>query len=138
MAKRNDGELDLEQLEESRIHSVSLGRYFATWAALTLLTFATFGLSRLQLGPYSVVIALVIAVIKSALVVLYFMHLSHERGSIPFAIATGVTLLIVLVGLAVADLANRFPLSVPGSSASASVLLRGPRGRPEQKPWVRR
>ena len=53
--------------------------YILVWAALVVLTAATYGISYLDLGIYNAVAALVIASVKASLVALFFMHLKGEK-----------------------------------------------------------
>jgi cytochrome c oxidase subunit IV len=109
-----------ETSEEERIRSTHFGRYLGTWFALSALTFATFGLSHVHLGPFSIVVALAIAVIKSLLVILFFMHMWDERGTIPLALAVSFAFLTILTSLTMADVHTRFRPSVPGSTMKAT------------------
>jgi len=99
--------------EEERIKRASLGRYLGTWIALTALTFTTFGLSHVHLGPFSVALALAIAVVKSLLVVLFFMHMWDERGTIPLALGVSFVFITILISLTMTDVHTRFAPSVP-------------------------
>jgi len=60
-------------------HVVSLKILLAVFAALTVLTLITVEASRFDFGEFNLVVALVIAVIKATLVVLFFMHLFWDR-----------------------------------------------------------
>jgi cytochrome c oxidase subunit 4 len=119
--KRDDERDRLAHREERRIRQASFGRYLGTWIALTVLTFATFGLSHVHLGPFSVVVAMIIAVAKSLLVLLFFMHLWEERGAIPLTLAIAFSLLTLLIGLSIADVQTRFPPAVPRGGPEAGV-----------------
>ncbi len=64
--------------------------YFTVWAALMCLTVTTAGLSYIDLGAFSIVVALLIATIKGSLVVLFFMHVKY--------LDVKATLLVILAG----------------------------------------
>lgn len=83
-------------------------RYLLTWLTLLALATTTFGLAHLDLGPARVPTALAIAGAKATLIVLFFMGLSRERGSIPIAVGLWLALLIILVALTAADVATRW------------------------------
>lgn len=87
-------------------------------AALLVLWAASFGLSYVPLGGAALPVALAIAAAKAGLVLLFFMELVREPATIRLAFATGVVLLAVLIGLAVADVGtrDRAPLVVPGAT----------------------
>jgi len=76
-------------------HIVPVGVLAVTLAALLGLTFLTVAATWADLGALSLWVALLIAVTKATLVVLYFMHLRYER---PFnAIVLICALLFVMV-----------------------------------------
>ena len=52
--------------------------YVGIWAALMVLTLTTVLASFAELGPFNIVVALLIATIKGTLVVLFFMHLRYS------------------------------------------------------------
>jgi cytochrome c oxidase subunit 4 len=88
-------------------------RYLLVWIALLALTLLSFLLSRAHLGSTDIAVALIIAFAKTALVLLFFMHLVEERFSIvviPFVAAGFIAL---LVGLTVTDVVTRvtFPVA---------------------------
>lgn len=60
-------------------HVVSFKILFNVFAALCVLTAITVGASYVNFGELNLVVALVIAVIKASLVVLYFMHLRWDK-----------------------------------------------------------
>ena len=76
-------------------HIVPVGVLAATLTTLLVLTFLTVAATWVELGALNLWIALLIAVTKATLVVLYFMHLRYER---PFnAIVLICALLFVMV-----------------------------------------
>jgi cytochrome c oxidase subunit IV len=89
------------------------GRYLACWLALLLLTGLTFALSTVDLGGWSLALALTIAVTKGSIVALFFMHLWDHVGAIRLVLATAVLFVAVLSALVVADVLTRFPLALP-------------------------
>jgi cytochrome c oxidase subunit 4 len=102
--------------EFADVQRVSLGGYIAVWIVLSVLTIATFLLSRIDMGPWSLVIAMTIAIIKAALVVLFFMHLFYARGTTWFSFIVAVGFVLVLIGGAVADVTNRFEPARPDAA----------------------
>jgi cytochrome c oxidase subunit 4 len=82
-------------------------RYHATFAGLIVLTTLTLALSFLHLGAASIPVALTIAVVKSTLILLFFMHLTEQRVSNWVAFVTAVLLVSTLVGLVLLDVASR-------------------------------
>ncbi len=52
--------------------------YYTVFAVLMILTFLTTGIAFIDLGFFSPVVALTIAIAKASLVVLFFMHLRYS------------------------------------------------------------
>jgi cytochrome c oxidase subunit 4 len=59
-------------------HASSVQFYGAILGALFVLTITTYGLSLFHLGALNLALAIVIATVKSALVVTFFMHLKDD------------------------------------------------------------
>lgn len=88
-------------------HAASYGVYVATWGALMALTVLTFGISMLDLKHLTVLAALMIAAVKGSLVLLYFMHVRHERPLFLYMfLAVGLTY-AVFIGLTFVDYWSR-------------------------------
>jgi len=60
-------------------HVVPLKILLAVFGALTVLTVITVAASYVDFGDFNLVVALIIAVIKASLVVLFFMHLFWDK-----------------------------------------------------------
>jgi len=60
-------------------HVVSLGILLKVFGALIVLTVITVAASTVNFGELNLVVAMVIAVIKASLVVLFFMHLIWDK-----------------------------------------------------------
>jgi caa(3)-type oxidase subunit IV len=115
---------------EAEHGDLSPARYALIYLGLLILTLATYLLSRLSLGTWSLVIALVIAVTKASLVVLFFMQLWQHRGSARLVLATALIWLLLLTFFVVADVRTRFPLTNP----SENPMLDGPGWAPPSSP----
>lgn len=115
---------------ETEHGDLSPARYALIYFCLLILTVATYLLSRLSLGTWSLVIALVIAIAKSSLVVLFFMQLWQHRGSVRLALATALIWLLLLTFFVVADVRTRFPLTNP----TQNPILDGPVWAPPEPP----
>lgn len=59
-------------------HQASLVSYFAIFFALMILTAITVWISRIDLGAMNTLVAMVVAIIKALLVILWFMHVIHS------------------------------------------------------------
>jgi cytochrome c oxidase subunit 4 len=87
--------------------SITPKTYYYTFAALMVLLALTIGFSYIELGIFSLLIALTIALIKAVLVVLYFMHVRHGNRLIWVFIAAGIVWLTILMGLTASDYLTR-------------------------------
>ena len=82
-------------------------RYVAVWIALLLLTALSWLLSRAHLGSTDIAVALVIATVKTLLVVIFFMHLAEARFSVVMIPCVAVFFIGLLLGLTAVDVATR-------------------------------
>ncbi len=110
--------------------------YVLTFAALILLTFLTFGLSYLDLGAWSIVIAMVIATTKSALIALFFMHLVNHRVANRLAFAVAVGLAIFFIGISLLDVRTRDLASPEQARLNAIEAGGGAVGEPPPPPRI--
>jgi cytochrome c oxidase subunit IV len=90
-------------------HLVPLRVYFTIFALLMILTAVTVGVSYIDLGPMNSVVAIVIAVVKMLLVVLYFMHVRYSTRLTWVVVAGGFFWLCLLLLMTLADYATRGP-----------------------------
>ena len=81
--------------------------YVVVWAVLTVLTFTTWAVAQIDLGPFNTVIALAIAFVKAGMVVWFFMDLRDENPLTKLYAAGGIFWLILLIGLTLADYLTR-------------------------------
>ena len=96
-------------------HVVSRKTYIVVWVALMALMVLTAGLSRIDLGEWSTVVAMVIAVIKALLVILFFMHVRYEDQKITWVVViAGFFWLGILLALSMTDYLIRGYLGVAG------------------------
>jgi cytochrome c oxidase subunit 4 len=96
-------------------HIVSRKTYIVVWVALMALMILTAGLSRIDLGEWSTVVALAIAAIKALLVVLFFMHVRYESQKMAWVfVVAGFFWLGILMALTMTDYLSRGSLGVVG------------------------
>ena len=87
--------------------TITIKTYLIVWVALLVLLLATVGVSYLNLGPWGIAIAFVIATVKALLILLYFMHVRYSsRLTLIFASAAFLWLAI-MIGLIVSDYMSR-------------------------------
>jgi cytochrome c oxidase subunit IV len=104
-------------------HKVTAWRYVAVWGGLCALTFATFALHEVigRREPLSLIVAMTIALVKSALVALFFMELWEHRGANRLVLAISIAFVLLLMGLSIADVQTRYPLAVPPRDVPAQA-----------------
>jgi cytochrome c oxidase subunit 4 len=90
-------------------HLVPLRVYFTIFGLLMALTAITVSVSYLDLGPLNTVVAIVIAVTKMMLVVLYFMHVRYSSRLTWAVVAGGFFWLALLLFMTLADYITRGP-----------------------------
>ena len=88
-------------------HITSIKVYLAVFFALMILTAVTVGVAFINLGPFSDIVALIIAVIKASLVVLFFMHVLHSRRMTKITVVSSFFWLLILFGLTLSDYVTR-------------------------------
>jgi cytochrome c oxidase subunit 4 len=92
----------------------SVKTYAWVWIILLFLTALTTAVAHVDLGAFSVVVALTIAVVKMLLVALFFMHLRHSNQLTKLVVLGGLLWLALLIMLTLADVFSRGWLGVPG------------------------
>ncbi len=95
------------QHEDEYTHVVPASIYVGIWAALMVLTLTTVLASFAELGPFNIVVALVIATIKGSLVVLFFMHLRYSPKLTMVAVIAALFWLFIMFSLTMTDYLSR-------------------------------
>ena len=95
-------------------HADPLKTYTLVFVGLLILTAATTAVAFIDLGPFNIVMALLIATVKMLLVALFFMHLRHSTILMKVVIGGGLLWLGILLVLSLADFGTRGWLPVPG------------------------
>ncbi len=96
-------------------HITSQKTYLLVWVALMVLMVLTAGLSRIDLGQWSTVVALAIAVVKALLVLLFFMHVRYQGKTITWIVVlAGFFWLGILIALTMTDYLTRGNIGVAG------------------------
>ncbi len=91
----------------SQHHVIPLKTYFKVAGALIALTFLTIICHQLHLGPLAGPVAFLIAAIKAALVLLYFMHLKYDNMQNRAIFGSGLFFLALLIGFSALDIWTR-------------------------------
>lgn len=96
-------------------HVPSRKMYFLVFAALLVLTLATWWVAQIDLGWANDIVALTIAVTKALLVILFFMHVRHSTRLTALTALGGFFWLALLIFLTLNDYLTRgVLLEVPG------------------------
>jgi cytochrome c oxidase subunit 4 len=95
-------------------HIDSARTYFIVWALLIFATVLTTAVAFVDLGFFSVVVALVIACCKMLLVVLFFMHARFSSQLTKLTLFAGVLWLLILLSMISLDFMTRPWMGVPG------------------------
>jgi len=104
-----------------RPHADSLTTYLVIFVLLMLLLVATIAIASFDLGRLNIVAALLIAVVKALLVILFFMHVRHNPKITWAFVAAGFFWLGILLTLTFTDYASR---TRPVPNSTSQVTLR--------------
>lgn len=77
------------------------------WAALIVLTGTTSAVSYIELGPWNIVVALLIAVTKASLVVWIFMGVRYTTSLTKLFVIAGLVWLSILISITISDYHSR-------------------------------
>ncbi len=94
--------------------AVSRKTYMFTWLGLLGLTLLTTLVGFMNMGPFSMVIAVAIATMKAALIAGFFMHALYEKNLVRVILAGGVIWFLILVSMTMTDYITRGWLPWPG------------------------
>lgn len=88
-------------------HVMPKKMYFFVFAALIALTLITTVVATFNLGPLNIVAALLIALCKASLVVLFFMHLKWSTRLTRIVAVAALFWLVLLIALTLSDYTTR-------------------------------
>ncbi len=81
--------------------------YLKIFAALIVLTAITVGTAYVDFGVFNIIITIVIAGVKTALILLFFMHLRHSMNLVKIFAGAGFLWLVLLLGILMSDYLTR-------------------------------
>ena len=110
--------------------------YLAVFIGLLILTFVTVWIAGFDFGPFNMPVAMLVAVSKASLVVLYFMNIKHDHDRLNGVIfLMGLFFLIVFIGPTMWDAFTRDAVDPLRAKVSTPSLQQRPAaGAPEQQP----
>ncbi len=88
-------------------HITGYGVYILVWVALLALTSLTVSIAGIDLGQYTLFVALTIAAIKSYLVISIFMHIKFDDPIFKLFIIVSILTLFVIFALTFVDYSFR-------------------------------
>ena len=88
-------------------HAIGYGTYIMVWLGLVALTAVTVSVAGFEFGGVTIIIALLIAAVKSLLVGNYFMHLKFEKVIFKVFIAVCLVTFLIMIILTFSDLSFR-------------------------------
>ena len=91
------------RIPESAPQVGSIRTYGLVWGALLVLLGVTIAVARLHITSLSVVVNLLIATAKAALVLLFFMHLREEGRFLKIMLGVALAALTVIISLTFSD-----------------------------------
>jgi cytochrome c oxidase subunit IV len=88
-------------------HVAPVSLYVGIWATLMVFTGLTVFAASVELGIFNIVVALLIATIKGALVVLFFMHLRYSTKLTMMTVVAALFWLLIMFSLSMTDYLTR-------------------------------
>ena len=98
----------------SHEHIVPVKVYLAVFFSLMVGTFITWKVAYIDLGPFNIVVALAIAIMKASLVILFFMHVKYSTKLTKAIVASGFFFMLIMVFFTMSDILSRDWIGVPG------------------------
>ena len=77
------------------------------WLTLTIMTIVTFEVSKIEMGEWNIVVALLIAFFKMMLVVLIFMNVKADSPLTKLFVGAGFFWMVLLLGQVAIDYISR-------------------------------
>jgi cytochrome c oxidase subunit 4 len=88
-------------------HIIPKKTYFFVFVVLIVLTIVTAAVATIDLGPLNIVAALLIAMCKASLVILFFMHLRWSTRLVQIVAVASIFWLGILIALTLSDYRTR-------------------------------
>ena len=99
--------------EGAIVHEHKIGQFIWVWGALLVLTAIEVYLGYQNMQPLKMLFILMgLSIIKSALIILYFMHMKFEIRSMRYVLMTALIVCLCLMSVFFADAARIIDLGV--------------------------
>ena len=90
-------------MENEKHHIVPYRTFLLILAALIFLTLASVAVTQISLGTFTVAMALLIAAVKSSLVLLIFMHLKFDNKFFLAAVIAVILIIAIVIFITLLD-----------------------------------
>jgi len=88
-------------------HVLPIRTYLTIFAILMILLVVTVAVAFVHLGEFNLIVAMMIAIIKAALVVLFFMHVKYSSRLVQVYVVAGFLWVGIMFAFTFADYATR-------------------------------
>jgi cytochrome c oxidase subunit 4 len=88
-------------------HILPVSTYVLVWIGLMILTGVTVGVYFVDFGPLNAAVAMMVAIVKASLVILFFMGLKYDKRFHSVAFGIGVLFFILFVAMMMLDVVSR-------------------------------
>jgi len=95
------------EYKEEQYHVVNYGTYVLVWLGLLVFTALTVTVAGMNLGRFSILIPLLIASLKSGLVLYFFMHLKYEKMLFKVMVFIAILMVAIFIGFTFFDISYR-------------------------------
>ena len=107
MSTSHESHSDPTQYDGLGHHIASLQTYIAVFGSLLFFTALTYAVSFADLGPFALLIAMMVAGVKAFLVATFFMHLKYDEKFNVLVFLSSVFFIAVFFGFTLMDLGSR-------------------------------
>lgn len=107
MANEHDQHGHHGGVEPPHVHVLPLSLYWGVFGLLLVLTVLTVAVTKIELGPFSLAVAMAIAVVKATLVLMIFMHLWYDHKLNLLMASTSFLFLSIFIVLTMFDTEGR-------------------------------
>jgi cytochrome c oxidase subunit 4 len=107
MSTSHDSHSDPTQYDGLGHHIASLQTYIAVFGSLLFFTALTYAVSFADLGPFALLIAMMVAGVKAFLVATFFMHLKYDEKFNVLVFISSLFFIAVFFGFTLMDLGSR-------------------------------
>jgi len=126
----------VEDFVENHEHISPMTTYYKVFGALLVLTGLTYAVSYMSLGPASLPVAILVAVVKAALVCGYFMHLKYDDRYHVFVFLSTLIFVGIFFTFTIFDLSSRAKLNEEQGTFFRNTWDREPPPAPQLPPGV--